>query len=182
MGAGRAVGAGVAIMVAVVIAVQAGGHGGSPGVGQPSGAPDFFVATTGSDSNDGSSGSPFLTFNKCYQTIATAGGICEVRPGRFLPQSIQQDSPVKTGLVTFRAPAGSLVTDVKVADYVHLGTTQTFTVGTSGYTLDLVGGETEHHSDRELVNAERDHRRRVDPRRRLLLPNRRLPHEHADRR
>jgi hypothetical protein len=59
---------------------------------------DFFVATTGSDSNPGTSGSPFLTLDKCYDTMST-GEICEVAAGEYAHQAI---TGTKAGEVTIQ--------------------------------------------------------------------------------
>ena len=45
-------------------------------------ATTYYVATTGSDSNSGTSGSPFLTIQRCIDTVA-AGDTCTVADGTY---------------------------------------------------------------------------------------------------
>jgi hypothetical protein len=66
---------------------------------------DFFVATTGSDSNPGTSGSPFLTMDKCYDTMSI-GETCEMAAGTYATQSI---SGTKAGEVTIKVASGATV-------------------------------------------------------------------------
>lgn len=49
----------------------------------PAWATTYYVATTGSDSNDGSSGSPWLTLQKCAAAPVAAGDTCIVRDGTY---------------------------------------------------------------------------------------------------
>jgi len=56
-----------------------------PGAAQESSAAsEYFVATTGDDANDGSSAStPFLTLQKCVDTIGQSTGQCTMLGGRY---------------------------------------------------------------------------------------------------
>jgi hypothetical protein len=119
-------GAGVLVVAGVLIGGGAYVVGDDPA--------DYFVATTGSDSNPGTSGSPFLTLDKCYDTM-TAGQTCEVATGVYDNAGISGSTP---SMVYIREADGATA---EFGNTVHLGTTATYTVGTDGYTLDIQGGE-----------------------------------------
>jgi hypothetical protein len=52
----------------------------------PAQAATRYVATNGSDSNPGTSGSPYLTWNKCFQ-VSALGDICLLRAGSYPAQT-----------------------------------------------------------------------------------------------
>jgi hypothetical protein len=115
-------------------------------------AADYYVATSGSDSNDGTEGSPFLTLDKCYDTM-TAGQTCEVDGGTYTGS--QSITGTQSSTVTIRAAAGETVT---ISGYTQLdsgsaggndsitfsGASNTVAVdgtgtGTAGYTVTASG-------------------------------------------
>jgi hypothetical protein len=70
---------------------------------------DFFVATTGNDSNPGTEGSPFLTMNKCYQAMSP-GETCDMAGGTYAAQTIAVDgTKVSSTDVTIREASGETV-------------------------------------------------------------------------
>jgi hypothetical protein len=68
--------------------------------------------------------------------VADNGDIVMVKGGTRAPETLS-GSNGRTGLATFTEPAGE---DVTLGPWVHLGTTQTFVIGSS-YTLGLQAGE-----------------------------------------
>jgi hypothetical protein len=89
---------------------------------QPEASPaDFFVATTGSDSNPGTQESPFLTFDKCADQSVTAEITCEVAAGTYVSQRV--DVRTRTAVATFRPASGAAVT---LGCRTPLATTVTF--------------------------------------------------------
>ncbi len=69
----------------------------------------YYVATNGSDSNNGSTTAPFLTWQKGLNT-AQAGDIVEVRAGTYRSQSASfPRSGTSTAPITLRAAAGATV-------------------------------------------------------------------------
>jgi hypothetical protein len=94
---GTSVGAGVTIL-----APPGGGGGGAPA--------DYYIATTGSDSNSGTQGSPFLTMNKCADQQRTAAIVCEMAAGTYAGQSLDASVGTRTATVTFRPASGASVT------------------------------------------------------------------------
>lgn len=72
---------------------------------------DFYVATTGNDSNDGSIGSPWLTIQKAADTLV-AGEIVDIRGGTYTSQGATSSGvkPVNSGTagnrITYRAFSG----------------------------------------------------------------------------
>src|SRR4051812_6242229 len=99
----------------LVLLVGACGSAGNPAdpadSGTPTGPADWFIAATGSDTNDCREASPCLTFNRGYQ-VAAPGQIVEVAAGTYAAQRIDDD-PSKDGgnqEVLIRAAAGASVT------------------------------------------------------------------------
>lgn len=73
------------------------------------GAADYFISAAGSDANDGSSGSPWLTLNHAYAT-APSGSIVEVSSGTYSGLSLSEPRAGLTDYITFRAKYGTLPT------------------------------------------------------------------------
>lgn len=98
---------------------------------------DYYVdPINGSDSNTGTSGSPFLTMNKCAQQQTSAAITCALLgTGTAAPQTI---STSRTADVTFVYASGA---DVQIGAWVHDANNESFTVGSS-YTITLANGET----------------------------------------
>lgn len=72
------------------------------------GAADYYVSTSGSDSNDGSSGSPWLTPNYAYSQ-AVGGDIVEFAAGTYPALTDSPSATVFSSEVTFRAATGETV-------------------------------------------------------------------------
>ena len=72
-------------------------------------ATTYFVATTGSDSNAGSSAAPFLTIQKCA-TIAVAGDTCQIGAGIYRETVTPAHSGTATAPINFAAASGAKVT------------------------------------------------------------------------
>jgi hypothetical protein len=86
-------------------------------------ATTYYIAKTGSDANPGTTGSPWLTFDKCHDT-AVGGDICLVRSSQtYVAQSITGDSSRSAALSTTPDDANDVIIrpesgagTVKVAD------------------------------------------------------------------
>jgi len=66
---------------------------------------NFYVATTGSDSNDGSAGSPWLTIQKADTSARTGGDCINVAPGTYQARVVIEHGgnvPTATGYVVYR--------------------------------------------------------------------------------
>jgi hypothetical protein len=76
----------------------------------PGGAPaDYYMATSGSDSNPGTQGSPFLTMDKCADQAQSSAKTCEMASGTYSAQTLNISAGTRSGLMTFRpATAGSV--------------------------------------------------------------------------
>ena len=108
---GTAAAALAAIGIGVGVYIPSGGGG--------SGA-SYYIATSGSDSNPGTSVSPFLTMDKCY-TVASVGDTCYMKTGTFGTQTISSSTKTSgacdgytigaslTGCVTFQPDTGATV-------------------------------------------------------------------------
>jgi hypothetical protein len=109
---GTSVGAGVTIL--------------APPSGSPPSAADFFVATTGSDSNPGTQGSPFLTIDKCTDQTPTVAITCEMAAGTYSASQIIGDTtPTRTATATVRPASGATV---NIGPVATLSSQQTWTV------------------------------------------------------
>ena len=82
----------------------------------PANATTRYIATNGSDSNSGTTGSPFQTWNKCYQASAL-GDVCIIKAGTYtqtqdflanasIAGGTYHQTPTGTGEVTFQSESG----------------------------------------------------------------------------
>jgi hypothetical protein len=70
---------------------------------------DYYMATSGSDSNLGTQGSPFLTMDKCADQAQSSAKTCEMASGTYSAQTLNISAGTRSGLMTFRpAVAGSV--------------------------------------------------------------------------
>src|SRR5215831_12058583 len=86
---------------------------------------NFYVATTGNDSNDGSAGSPWRTMQKADTSSRTGGDCINVAPGLYPTSLTIQNggsAPTSTGYVVYRCQvmdachlqaSGSIVINIK---------------------------------------------------------------------
>jgi hypothetical protein len=74
------------------------------------GPADYYVSTTGSDSNPGTQGSPFLTMDKCADQAQSSAKTCELATGTYSAQTLNRSAGTRTALITFRPAAGGSVT------------------------------------------------------------------------
>lgn len=70
---------------------------------------DYYVSTTGNDSNNGSEGSPWRTIQKAANT-AQAGDTVYIKGGIYTERVIAQHSGTSTSYITFSAYSGDTVT------------------------------------------------------------------------
>jgi hypothetical protein len=92
--------AAVLLGAAVLTGAYASGGGGA----------DFYVATTGSDSNPGTQAQPFLTMDKCADQARSSAITCEMAAGTYPAQTLNDSAGARTALVTFRPASGATVT------------------------------------------------------------------------
>ncbi len=97
----------------VTFTIGTGGGGGTPGVSpsMPTRLPAstgaiFYVATTGADSNAGSSAAPWRTVQKALNTL-TAGQIAIVRAGTYVESLDMSRAGTPSAPITVRAEAGA---------------------------------------------------------------------------
>lgn len=118
-----------------------GGGGGGGGGGTPSTAHTYYVAPTGSDSNDGT-GNPWLTLQKAANTVV-AGDTVIIRSGNYAGFVMGWDTPqsgTESQPITFRADPGATITsrNVHTADGIDLEGTSYITI--DGFTITNGGG------------------------------------------
>jgi hypothetical protein len=126
-------GAGVLVVAGVLIGggsyiVDEGG-GGDPA--------DFYLATTGSDSNPGTQESPFLTMDKCADQQQSTAIVCEMASGSYSFQELTKAQGTRTAAITFRPAAGGTVTLNSVFNGIQGGASDN---GQDYVTIDGVGG------------------------------------------
>jgi hypothetical protein len=71
---------------------------------------DYYMATSGSDSNLGTQGSPFLTMDKCADQAQSSAKTCEMASGTYSAQTLNISAGTRSGLMTFRPAAAGSVT------------------------------------------------------------------------
>lgn len=72
-------------------------------------ATTYTVATTGADTNPGTSAAPFRTIQKCA-SVAVGGDVCEIRAGVYRETVTPKNSGSSGAPIEFRAAAGAQVT------------------------------------------------------------------------
>lgn len=93
-----------------------------------------YIATNGNDSNAGTSGSRFLTWNKCYQ-VSALGDTCIIGSGTYVANQdfvtnaaiaggTFHQTPTGTGEVTFQSETGNNADVVLIGD-LHFGSSFT---------------------------------------------------------
>jgi hypothetical protein len=91
----------------------------------PGGAPaDYYIATTGSDSNPGTQGSPFLTMDKCADQAQSSAKTCEMASGTYSVQTVDRSAGTRTALMTFRPVSGGTVTINSIFNGVNGGASE----------------------------------------------------------
>jgi hypothetical protein len=96
---------------------------GTPAVEPPSAA-DFFISTTGSDSNPGTLVSPFASMDKCADQTQTVAITCEMASGTYSVQTVDRSAGTRTALATFRPAAGGTVTIQSIFNGVNGGASE----------------------------------------------------------
>ena len=100
----------------------------------PANATTRYIATNGSDSNSGTTGSPFQTWNKCYQASAL-GDVCIIKAGTYtqtqdflanasIAGGTYHQTPTGTGEVTFQSESG-VASSVVLRGDLHFGASLT---------------------------------------------------------
>jgi hypothetical protein len=89
----------IADLLERVAALEAGG---GPAPPPPPPGPQLYVATTGNDTNDGSSAAPVATFGRA-QTLATPGFTINVAPGVYPAFTFSKSGDATTGRIKWKS-------------------------------------------------------------------------------
>src|SRR3989304_6650348 len=73
-------------------------------------ASNYYVATSGSDSNNGAIGTPFKTIQKAA-SLAVAGDVVNISPGTYAEQVSPANSGGENGYITFRGTGEGVIID-----------------------------------------------------------------------